>query len=74
MISGLLEKILSGKSWKEILDDYLIYAQAGTRVEIPGAGLENVKLGTSMPVPSQKPPVVRDRKSRPKLPAEGNNP
>lgn len=73
LFTEVFEKIFSGKGWKEILDDYILYAQVGTTVEIPNTGLENVTLDTSMPINKQKPPVVKNRKSRPKLSVEENS-
>ena len=67
---GIFDQVIAGKDWREILDQLVLKVPADEEFTIPTDGLEDFSLEYTMASTETEQPVVRNTKSRPKLPEE----
>ena len=68
LFGGIFTKLADGKGLTEALSEHVFHASAGEMTEIPDTGLESISMESSIPMTESEPPVVHNKKSRPKLP------
>ena len=71
---GIFDQVIAGKDWREILDQLILKVPADEEFTIPTDGLEDFSLEYTMASTETEQPVVRNTKSRPKLPEEETAP